>query len=78
MRDGEKLLGKWGVIMGLGLQYDVIIAYAFGLILLYIIGWLLLVPLKIILKFIYNGIIAVSYTHLDVYKRQEYRPPCAW
>jgi inhibitor of the pro-sigma K processing machinery len=57
MRDGEKRLGKWGVIMGLGLQYEVIIAYAFGLILLYIIGWLLLVPLKIILKFIYNGII---------------------
>lgn len=32
-------------------------AYALGLILLYVLGWLLLVPLKMILKFIYNGII---------------------
>jgi len=51
------LNGERGVIMALGIQYDVIIAYALGLILLYIIGWLLLVPLKMILKFIYNGII---------------------
>ena len=31
--------------------------YALGLILLYLVGWLLLVPLKTILKFIYNGIL---------------------
>jgi len=43
--------------MGLGLQWDVIAAYALGLILLYVIGWLLLVPLKMLLKFIYNGMI---------------------
>jgi inhibitor of the pro-sigma K processing machinery len=43
--------------MPLGIPWDVILAYALGLILLYVVGWLLLVPLKIILKFIYNGII---------------------
>lgn len=43
--------------MGLSIQYDVIIAYALGLLLLYIIGWLLLVPFKIVLKLLLNGII---------------------
>jgi inhibitor of the pro-sigma K processing machinery len=39
------------------IPWDVILAYAVGLVLLYAVGWLLLVPLKIILKFIYNAII---------------------
>ena len=39
------------------ISWDVILAYAVGLVLLYAVGWLLLVPLKIILKFIYNAII---------------------
>ena len=43
--------------MSLEIQYDVILAYAAGLALLYLIGWLLLVPLKLLLKFIYNGLI---------------------
>lgn len=43
--------------MGLSIEYDVIIAYALGLLLLYIVGWLLLVPFKIVLKFLLNGII---------------------
>jgi inhibitor of the pro-sigma K processing machinery len=43
--------------MGLDIPFNIIIAYALGLILLYIAGWLLLVPLKMLLKFIFNGII---------------------
>jgi len=43
--------------MGLDIPFSIIIAYALGLILLYIAGWLLLVPLKMLLKFILNGII---------------------
>jgi len=34
-----------------------IIAYAIGLILLYVIGRILIVPLHMILKLIYNGIV---------------------
>ncbi|MCG8501236.1 MAG: pro-sigmaK processing inhibitor BofA family protein [Firmicutes bacterium] len=39
------------------IEFNVIIAYVFGLILLYIVGWVLLVPLKIVIKLIYNGIL---------------------
>ena len=39
------------------IPWDVVLAYAVGLVLLYVVGWLLLVPLKIILKFLYNAII---------------------
>lgn len=39
------------------MDYSIIIAYAFGLILLYIIGRILFVPVKFVLKLIYNGII---------------------
>ncbi len=43
--------------MGLQIPFDTIIAYALGLILLYLAGWLLLVPLKLLLRFLLNGII---------------------
>ncbi|HZJ83429.1 MAG TPA: pro-sigmaK processing inhibitor BofA family protein [Clostridia bacterium] len=43
--------------MNLDIPFGIIIGYALGLILLYLVGWLLLVPLKMILKFIYNGIL---------------------
>lgn len=43
--------------MGLDIGINVILAYAFGLILLYIIGWLLIIPIKIIIRFIINGVI---------------------
>ncbi|HHT64819.1 MAG TPA: pro-sigmaK processing inhibitor BofA [Clostridiales bacterium] len=43
--------------MGLNIPFDIILAYALGLILLYLIGWLLLVPLKFLLRFLINGII---------------------
>jgi len=38
-------------------QYSVIAAYAVGIILLYILGRVLLFPMKILLKFIYNSVI---------------------
>jgi inhibitor of the pro-sigma K processing machinery len=42
---------------GLGIPFDIIIAYALGLVLLYFVGWLLLVPLKLLLRFLINGAI---------------------
>lgn len=39
------------------LDYNVIIAYIFGIILIYLIGRLMLVPIKFLLKLIYNGLI---------------------
>lgn len=44
-------------MMGLDIPFDIVLAYAAGLILLYLLGWLLLVPLKLLLKFLLNGII---------------------
>ena len=35
----------------------VLLAYAFGLLLLYLVGRLLLVPLRLIIRLLYNGII---------------------
>ncbi len=43
--------------MGVGIDLNIILAYAFGLLLLYIIGWLLVMPVKFIVKLLYNGII---------------------
>ncbi len=43
--------------MNLDIPFSIIIGYAIGLVLLYFVGWLLLVPLKKLLKFIYNGIL---------------------
>jgi inhibitor of the pro-sigma K processing machinery len=43
--------------MGISIDFSVILAYAFGLLLLYIVGWLLVMPIKFILRLIYNGII---------------------
>jgi inhibitor of the pro-sigma K processing machinery len=43
--------------MGLNIPFDIVIAYALGLVLLYFVGWLLLVPLKILLRFIINGVV---------------------
>jgi len=43
--------------MGLDIPFDIVIAYALGLVLLYFMGWLLLVPLKILLRFIINAVV---------------------
>ncbi|MDI6601854.1 MAG: pro-sigmaK processing inhibitor BofA family protein [Thermoanaerobacteraceae bacterium] len=40
-----------------GIGINIIIAYAVGLILLYLLGWVLLVPIKIVWRLLYNGII---------------------
>ncbi len=39
------------------LDYNVIIAYVFGIILIYLIGRLMLMPIKFLLKLVYNGLI---------------------
>lgn len=44
-------------MMGLDIPFDVILAYALGLILLYLLGWLILVPLKLLFRFMLNGVI---------------------
>lgn len=38
-------------------EINVIIAFAFGLLLLYIIGRVLVMPLRLVFKLIYNGLI---------------------
>ncbi|KNF07510.1 pro-sigmaK processing inhibitor BofA [Gottschalkia purinilytica] len=40
-----------------GVELSGIIAFGVGLVLLYLIGWLLVIPIKIIFKLIVNGII---------------------
>ncbi len=39
------------------LELNVIIAYAFGIVLLYLIGRVFLMPIKLILRLVYNGLI---------------------
>lgn len=39
------------------IDYTAVIAYAFGLILLYMVGRVLLAPLRMVLKLIYNALI---------------------
>lgn len=39
------------------LDYAAILAYAFGLLLLYVVGRVLIMPLKIVIKLVYNGLI---------------------
>lgn len=39
------------------LEFNVIIAYAFGIILIYLIGRMLTMPIRIVLKLIYNGLV---------------------
>lgn len=43
--------------MGLEIEFGVILAYAAGLILLYFIGWILIIPIKYLVKLIINGVI---------------------
>lgn len=40
-----------------GLEFNVIIAYAFGIILIYLIGRMLTMPVRIVFKLIYNGLV---------------------
>lgn len=38
-------------------EFNVIIAYVFGIILLYVVGRMFLMPIKLIFRLIYNGLI---------------------
>jgi inhibitor of the pro-sigma K processing machinery len=39
------------------LELNVIIAYAFGIVLIYLVGRMLTMPIRIVFKLIYNGIV---------------------
>lgn len=41
----------------MGIGFDVVVAYVVGLLLLLLIGWLLITPIKVLLKFLANGVI---------------------
>lgn len=41
----------------MGINYSVLLAYIIGIIILFILGRMFLVPMKIVLKLIFNGII---------------------
>ena len=43
--------------MGLGIDFMVVLFFALGLVLLYLTGWLLLAPLKFIMKLLVNGLL---------------------
>ncbi len=43
--------------MGLQIELSVILAYAAGLILLYFLGWILIIPIKYLVKLIINGVV---------------------
>ena len=38
-------------------EYNVIFAYVFGIVLLYVVGRMFLMPIKLIFRLIYNGLI---------------------
>ncbi|MDF2568862.1 MAG: pro-sigmaK processing inhibitor BofA [Sporomusa sp.] len=40
-----------------GLEFNVIIAYVFGIILIYLIGRVFLMPIKLVFRLIYNGLV---------------------
>jgi inhibitor of the pro-sigma K processing machinery len=39
------------------MDYAAVLAYAFGLLLLYVVGRVLIMPLKIVVKLVYNALI---------------------
>ena len=43
--------------MGLGIDFMVVLFFALGLVLLYLTGWLLLAPLKLIMKLLVSGLL---------------------
>lgn len=43
--------------MNLGIEYSVIFAYIMALGLLFLLGWILFIPIKIFFKFLFNTII---------------------
>lgn len=45
------------VLMDLNIPFDIVIAYAAGLAILYFVGWLLLVRFKFLLRWMLNGLL---------------------
>lgn len=43
--------------MGIGMEFSIILAYVFGLVLLFFIGWFLVIPIRFVFKLVVNGII---------------------
>lgn len=43
--------------MGLGIDFAVVLFFGLGLVLLYLTGWLLLAPLKFMMKLIVSGLL---------------------
>lgn len=41
----------------MGVQYSVIFAYIIGILFLFVLGRLLLVPMKYVLRFVFNGLL---------------------
>ena len=42
---------------GLNVDFQVVAFFALGLVLLYGLGWLLMVPFRMVLRFLFNGLI---------------------
>ena len=47
--------------MGLGIDFSVALFFGLGLVLLYFTGWLLLAPLKFIMKLIVSGLLGALF-----------------
>ncbi len=47
--------------MGLGIDFSIVLFFGLGLVLLYFTGWLLLAPLKFIMKFIVSGLLGALF-----------------
>lgn len=47
--------------MGLGIDFSIVLFFGLGLVLLYFTGWLLLAPLRFIMKFIVSGLLGALF-----------------
>ncbi len=47
--------------MGLGIDFSIVLFFGLGLVLLYLTGWLLLAPLRFIMKFIVSGLLGALF-----------------
>ncbi|MGI6752004.1 MAG: pro-sigmaK processing inhibitor BofA family protein [Anaerovoracaceae bacterium] len=43
--------------MGMGLEIGILLAYAFGVLIIYFLGYFLLVPAKILLRLVVNSVL---------------------
>ncbi len=47
--------------MGIGIELNVILAYVFGLVLLYLLGWVFIISTKLLIKLIINSVLGVIF-----------------